>query len=151
MKRLDTTEFDFLPYCDDGKAKTGLWGPVRWFRGDMQVWTSLTQFLINYSLSDICCLLTKQVVLGSYATAPERELIMFHRPLKKQYLKDVPQRSRAKVTKDMIKYGYFLPNFIPMHTRFVCRDIPLLDNVSKYAPYTCGQQPLYNVKIESTK
>jgi hypothetical protein len=39
---------------------------------------------------------------------------------------------------DMMKFGYLLPNWIPLSTRFACRDAdykPSLAMMNKYTPY----------------
>ena len=35
IKRLGN--HDLLPYCDNEKSTNGRWGPVRWFRGSLNV------------------------------------------------------------------------------------------------------------------
>lgn len=65
-----------------------------------------------------------------------RELLYFHRPEKRF---DVPEKIRRPLVRDMVQYGYLLPNWIPLLSRFACWEISSWANTAtameKYAPY----------------
>lgn len=88
-------------------------GPIRWFRGSLQV------------------------LHGSEIFPPERELLAFHRPVKDM---DYPPHLLPIVFEDMMKYGYLLPNWIPLLSRVMClEDVSVRNSslaaIQQYQPY----------------
>ena len=41
MRIKRESDYDYLMYGDEAKTKHGKWGPVRWFRGQLHVRSSL--------------------------------------------------------------------------------------------------------------
>jgi len=87
-------------------------GPVSWVRGVLKVQK------------------------GSDYFPPGRELLFYHRPERKFF---VPPHIRTPLLHDMFQYGYLLPNWIPLLTRFICKSVSTPnDNVKSmhaYHPY----------------
>lgn len=91
-------------------------GPVRWFRGSLQV------------------------VHGSPEFPPGRELMFFHRPTKNI---NVPTNRIDNLFDDMIHFGYLLPTFIPLVSDLMCMPWPnnkisTVELLKEYQPYGYG-------------
>jgi hypothetical protein len=85
---------DWKDHCFYDEGDSNDWaGPVRWFRGSLQV------------------------VHGSPEFPPGRELLFYHRPGKEI---DYPASIKDEVFADMMKYGYLLPYWIPLLSRHSC-------------------------------
>jgi len=71
-----------------------------------------------------------------------RELLCFHWPLK-HHITAFSIDYRQEIIEDMKKYGYILPNFIPLFTRHICHNVYHINNISHYRPYrhTCFARP----------
>lgn len=71
-----------------------------------------------------------------------RELLLFHWPLK-GYIDAISVNYRKEIVQDMKTYGYLLPNFIPLFTRYICQNVVHINNMSQYKPYRhgCFAQP----------
>ena len=88
-------------------------GPVRWWRGSLQI------------------------IHGSPQFPPGRELLFFHRPHK---VIDFPEKLAAEIFEDMMTYGYLLPNWVPLLTRYMCRKAGATQNdpmktMQEYRPF----------------
>jgi hypothetical protein len=68
-------------------------GNARWFQGSLQIIHASVDFPAG------------------------RELMYYHRPTKEF---DLPEHLHDIMFKEMIKYGFFLPNFIPMSSQVMC-------------------------------
>jgi hypothetical protein len=55
---------------------------------------------------------------GSPEFPPNRELMFYHRPEKNI---DFPEEFREGMYADMIQYGYLLPSWVPLLSRYQCR------------------------------
>lgn len=79
-----------------------------------------------------------QIVHGSAIFPPGRELLFYHRPTKDFAL---PIKAKDAVFEDLMKYGYLLPNFIPLLSRTMCLGGSLtktnstLSALQQYKPY----------------
>lgn len=99
-------------FLDQGDSQDWA-GPVAWVKGNLRV------------------------VKGSAVFPPGRELLFYHRPEKNF---DVPKEIRRLYIKDMIEYGYLLPNWIALISRFACTKNTVggsdtITSLSKYTPY----------------
>ena len=88
-------------------------GPVRWWRGSLQI------------------------IHGSPQFPPGRELLFYHRPHKNI---DFPEKLAAEIFEDMMTYGYLLPNWVPLLTRYMCRKAGTTQNdpmktMEEYKPF----------------
>ena len=82
-------------HCFIDQGDSNDWaGPVRWFRGSLQI------------------------IHGSPEFPPGRELLFYHRPQKSL---DFPEQLKADIFEDMMTYGFLLPNWVPVLTRYMCR------------------------------
>ena len=82
-------------HCFIDQGDSNDWaGPVRWFQGSLQI------------------------IHGSPEFPPGRELLFYHRPHK---VIDFPVLLAEEIFNDMATYGYLLPNWIPLLTRYMCR------------------------------
>ena len=110
----DIFEFMSIRRCNITQGDSNDWaGPVRWFRGSLKI------------------------IHGSPEFPPDRELLFYHRPHKEL---DFPATLAEEIFKDMVTYGYLLPNWVPLSTRYMCRQAgvgwgnPMVE-MHKYHPY----------------
>lgn len=61
------------------------------------------------------------ILHGSPEFPPGREILIYHRPNKDYNIrKTFSLKIADEIEQDMIKYGFLLPNWIPLVTRFIC-------------------------------
>jgi len=75
-----------------------------------------------------------RMVKGNAVFPPGRELLFYHRPDPSMRL-PADAHVRQHLLHDMIEYGYLLPNWVPLLSRFVCKDVTraTLDSFQPYA------------------
>ena len=74
-----------------------------------------------------------RIVKGSHHFPPGRELLFYHRPNPFMRLSR-HAHAYQQTLHDMAEYGYTLPNWIPLMTRFVCNTV-VSDTMYTYRPY----------------
>lgn len=78
-------------FYDEGDCLDWI-GPVRWHRGSLQI------------------------IHGSPEFPPEKEVMFFHRPY---FAMNIPESIRFSVFEDMMIYGFLLPYWIPLSSRYM--------------------------------
>lgn len=97
---------------DMGKAGPGRFGPVVWNRGTLQIVTSS----VFYNAG--------------------REIMFFHRPEPRL---PFPVHLQDSIMADMLQFGFLLPNWMPLLTRFLCKRKTVKNkNLYEYKPYSRG-------------
>jgi hypothetical protein len=100
---------------DPAKCRVGRHGPMIWQNGALK--------LVNPS--------------ANYPAG--REIMLLHRPSSMDIFGKLSERMRKDIIDDMIAYGYLLPNWTPLMTRYVCKK-KVLKAVAlhDYRPYSTG-------------
>lgn len=83
---------------------------------------------------------TLKIIHSSQYFPSGREIMLYHRPEKRI---NYPTSMFNLIFDDMIKYGYLLPNWIPLSTRFMCLDDlnysnSTVNSLLSYKPYRHG-------------
>ena len=110
----DEPHSDYLTnvMIDDAKSLHGRHGAVVWQRGSLKL-------------------------LGSSSAYPAgREVMYYHRPFPDMGLQKVPSVLREDIIDDMLTYGFLLPSWTPLITRYYCRRaVTKVRSIFKYSPY----------------
>ena len=77
-----------------------------------------------------------RMVKGNAVFPPGRELLFYHRPDPGMRLPAEPHL-RQHLLHDMMEYGFLLPNWVPLLSRFVCKDVTRA-SLESYQPYAAG-------------
>jgi hypothetical protein len=77
-------------------------------------------YLLHRKLFLHFCLGSLQIIHGSPAFPPGRELLFYHRMEKNI---NFPDHIKDEIFRDMMQYGYLLPNWVPLLTRYICRKV----------------------------
>lgn len=75
-----------------------------------------------------------RVVKGNAVFPAGRELLFYHRPDTHLSLPENPHM-RQQILHDMVEYGFLLPNWIPLLTRFVCSSVTR-SSLDSFRPYS---------------
>ena len=74
-----------------------------------------------------------RMIKGNSVFPSGRELLFYHRPDAEMRL-PIEHAVRLEILRDMGDYGFLLPNWIPLMTRFVCKDVTR-STLESYKPY----------------
>jgi hypothetical protein len=123
---------------------TEYYGPVLWFEGVLNVLNGCGETVL-YGTFD-----WKKKADGCPEFDPMREMLFYHRiPRDFDLMKRLPLRIAREIADDMLKYGFILPNMIPLFTRHVCPELRAswsssLGEMVKYSPFKCFERPGFN-------
>lgn len=116
---------------DNDKNTLGRHGPVVWQRGSLML------------------------VASSSAYPAGREVMYYHRPSKELGLHNVRKRMWEDIIDDMLAYGYILPHWTPLLTRYLCKYRVLrMRGIHDYKPYSSrcfGQNTTDRVYIRNNE
>lgn len=74
-----------------------------------------------------------RIVKGNPQFPPGRDLLFYHRPDSSMRLSS-DAHMRQQILRDMADYGFVLPNWIPLMTRFVCKEVTRA-SMDQYKPF----------------
>jgi hypothetical protein len=120
------------------------YGPVLWFQGTLNILNGCGEKQL-YGTFD-----WGKKADGCPEFEPMREILYYHRVSKDfDVLRRLPQRIGRELIEDMLKYGFLLPNLIPVFTRHVCPEFRAyfgntLSGMIKYSPFKCFERPDFN-------
>jgi hypothetical protein len=77
-------------------------------------------------------------IISSSAVYPAgREIMFYHRPRPNLGLSDLSSHMRRDIVDDMIAYGFVLPTWTPLMTRYVCKHkVARTSNIYDYKPFS---------------
>lgn len=117
------------------------YGPVVWFQGVLNILNGCGEKELHSTFD------WKKNADGCPEFDPMREILFYHRiPRDFDLMQRLPFRIAREIADDMLKYGFLLPNMIPLFTRHVCPEFRAsgtssMSGMIKYSPFKCFERP----------